>query len=227
PRTPHAATRAATRRLAARRRSPSGFAAWRAAAAVNQEAASKPPCARLAAADLRGCCVLGRRNSARLLRLRASLPRLIRRSSAAHSGVLRQPLTPQAQVGYDLAVALQVRAFEVAEQPPALADHHQQPAARVVVLAVRAQVLGQVVDALGEQRNLDLGGAGIPILATELADQLLLLLLGQRHQGGVKLAQSSLAAWTSRCICAVSSLTPGNRRSPRSRLMNAIRSVRP
>src|SRR5438128_8126305 len=133
----------------------------------------------------------------------------------------------QAELGDEGAVAVDVGALEVAEQAPALADHHQQPAARVVVLAVRAQVLGQVVDALGEQRNLDLGGAGIAILATELADQLLLLLLGQRHQGGVKLAQCSLAASTSRCICAISSLTPGNRRSPRSRLMNAIRSVRP
>src|SRR5439155_2686846 len=97
---------------------------------------------------------------------------------------------------------------------------------------VGAQVLGELVDPLGQQRNLDLGRAGVAVGPAEPADQLLLLLLGQRHlgrrispQGGVKLAQRSRASATSRRICATRSSTLGNRRSPRSRAMNATRSV--
>src|SRR5262245_23865176 len=50
-----------------------------------------------------------------------------------------------------------------------------------MVLGVRAQVLGELVDPLGEQRNLDLGGAGVAIGATVPADQLAFLFLGQAH----------------------------------------------
>jgi hypothetical protein len=37
----------------------------------------------------------------------------------------------------------------------------QKATARVEVLAVEAQVLGQMVDASGEQRDLDFGRAGV------------------------------------------------------------------
>jgi hypothetical protein len=45
-----------------------------------------------------------------------------------------------------------------------------------VVFALRAQVLGQVVDALGQQRDLDLGVASVRIAATELRGKLALAL---------------------------------------------------
>src|SRR5690349_23603672 len=38
---------------------------------------------------------------------------------------------------------------------------HQQAPARVVVLRMRAEVLGELVDPLGEQGDLDLGRAGV------------------------------------------------------------------
>ena len=41
-----------------------------------------------------------------------------------------------------------------------------------MVLGVRAEVLGELVDPLGEQRDLDLGRAGVAVGATVLADQL-------------------------------------------------------
>ena len=41
-----------------------------------------------------------------------------------------------------------------------------------MILGVRAQVLGELVDALGEQRDLDLGGTGVAIGPAVLADQL-------------------------------------------------------
>ena len=46
--------------------------------------------------------------------------------------------------------------LEVLEEAPALADEQQQAAARVVVVLVRLEVLGEVLDALGEEGDLDL-----------------------------------------------------------------------
>ena len=80
-----------------------------------------------------------------------------------------------------------------------------------MVLAVRAQVLGQMVDALGEQGDLDLGRAGVAVLAAVLARSAPASFLRQRHRGGSlrRLAESSAASSaTSRCICAISSSTP-------------------
>jgi len=51
-------------------------------------------------------------------------------------------------------VALRIGAAQVIEQAPALADHFQQPPAGTVIFDVTLQVLGQFVDARGEQRNL-------------------------------------------------------------------------
>ena len=101
------------------------------------------------------------------------------RARSQRSGV---GLAAEAEIGDQRAVALEVGALEVAEQAAAAADQHQQAAARVVVLAVLAQVLGELVDPLGEQRDLDLGRAGVGVGPAVLADQLLLLVLGQRHQ---------------------------------------------
>src|SRR6478752_10500073 len=81
-------------------------------------------------------------------------------------------LAAEAELGDQGAVALEVGALEVTEQAAALADQHQQAAARVVVLAVLTQVLGELVDALGEQRDLDLGGSGVGAVAAELGDDL-------------------------------------------------------
>ena len=43
---------------------------------------------------------------------------------------------------------------KIFEQAAALADHHQQPAARAVIFFVGLQMLGQMVDAMRQQRDL-------------------------------------------------------------------------
>ena len=53
-----------------------------------------------------------------------------------------------------------------------MAGHLKKAAAAVEVLAMRAQVLGQVIDPGGEQRDLDLGRAGILIVGLVLSDDL-------------------------------------------------------
>jgi hypothetical protein len=59
------------------------------------------------------------------------------------------------------AVAVEVVLLEVVQQAAALTDEHEQTATRVMVLLVAAKVLGQVVDALGQERDLDAGVARV------------------------------------------------------------------
>src|SRR5918994_2411746 len=66
-------------------------------------------------------------------------------------------LATQAELADQGPVALDVVALEVTEQAAALADEHQEPAARVVVLAMLAEMLRELVDPLGEQRDLNGG----------------------------------------------------------------------
>src|SRR5690606_11715567 len=102
--------------------------------------------------------------------------------AARRRGPARRPRSStQPELRDQRPVALEVGALEVAQHAAALADEHQQAAARVVVLAVLFEVAGELVDPLGEQGDLDLGGAGVALAAAVLADQLALLFLGQAH----------------------------------------------
>ena len=49
-------------------------------------------------------------------------------------------------------------------------------------MLVSLEVLGQVLDSLGEQRNLNLGGAGVTFVGGVLGDDLILNVLAQRHR---------------------------------------------
>src|SRR3989304_1637264 len=59
------------------------------------------------------------------------------------------------------AVLVRIIALQVVEKLAALAHHLQQAAARMKILDVGLEVLGQAVDALGEERDLHFRGAGI------------------------------------------------------------------
>src|SRR5919201_4037281 len=85
----------------------------------------------------------------------------------------------QAEALDERPVACDVGGLEVAEQPAPAADHLQQAAARVVVVLVDPQVLGELVDAGGEQGHLDLGRAGVALLGRVLRDDLGLVVLDQ------------------------------------------------
>src|SRR5438105_4909813 len=70
-------------------------------------------------------------------------------------------LAAQAEPADNGAVTLDVLLHQVVEKAAALADHHQQAAPAVMVLLVRLEVVRQLKDARGQQRDLHLGGACI------------------------------------------------------------------
>src|SRR4029450_8684721 len=90
-------------------------------------------------------------------------------------------LPPQAQLLDQCSVTLEILTLQIVQEPAATTDEHEQPAARVVVLRVRPKVLGQLVDARREQRDLHLRGAGIGLSAAVLADDLLFRFLAEGH----------------------------------------------
>src|SRR5438093_6153122 len=51
----------------------------------------------------------------------------------------------------------------------------------MVILRVLLEMVGQAVDALGQQRDLHLGRAGVALVGAELLDQTLLLVDSKRH----------------------------------------------
>src|SRR5215831_10204448 len=90
-------------------------------------------------------------------------------------------LSAQAQLPDERTVALDVRAGQVLQQPPAAAYEQQQPAAAVVVVLVHLEVLGQVVDPPGQQRDLDFRRTGVTLIRRVPGDDLLLHGCFQRH----------------------------------------------
>jgi hypothetical protein len=68
-------------------------------------------------------------------------------------------------------VALGIVLLQVVEQATTLADQHQQPTARTVILLVRFEVFRQLTNTFTQQRNLDfraprIGGMG-PVMVNE------------------------------------------------------------
>jgi hypothetical protein len=68
-------------------------------------------------------------------------------------GAKRSP--PEAKLVDQGPVAFDIRPLQVVQQAATLADQLQQPTPRIVVVGVRLQMLGEVVDPLAEDRDLD------------------------------------------------------------------------
>src|SRR5215207_2883000 len=83
-------------------------------------------------------------------------------------------LAAQTETLDELAVAVDVDIGEVAEQTTTLTDEEEQATTRVVVVLVLLQVLGEVLDPLGEDRDLDLRGSSVTGVGRVLFDDRLL-----------------------------------------------------
>ena len=86
-------------------------------------------------------------------------------------------LLAQTQLGNDGAVTLDILLLEIVEKVSSLTDHLQQTAAGVMILLVDLHMLGQIVDPLGQDCDLYLGGTGIGVVGTVGGDDRLLLFL--------------------------------------------------
>src|SRR5205823_7498592 len=83
-------------------------------------------------------------------------------------------LAADAEALPDGAVPVDVLLGQVLEQPAAAADQQQQPAAAVVVMLVHLEVLRQVVDPPGQQRDLDFRRTGVTLTGRVLRQDLFL-----------------------------------------------------
>src|ERR1700722_11967642 len=68
-------------------------------------------------------------------------------------------------------IPFQIRALEIIEQPAPATDHLQQALAAVMILRVGPEMIGQVVDPVGQQRHLDAGRAGVGLAGSVLQDR--------------------------------------------------------
>src|SRR5215208_6192804 len=94
----------------------------------------------------------------------------------------RWMLLAKSELRDEVGVALLVLAAEIIQQRTTLVHQHQKAAARMVVLRVRLEMLGQVLNSLREDRDLDLGRPGVLGRTLMFLDKRLLALRGNRHR---------------------------------------------
>lgn len=70
----------------------------------------------------------------------------------------------------EFVILRQVGPLEIIEQLPPARCHLQKAPAGVEILAVRAQVLGQMIDASGQKRDLDFRGTCILLVSFVFGD---------------------------------------------------------
>jgi hypothetical protein len=73
------------------------------------------------------------------------------------------------------AITLYVAFLHVVQQSTALTDELHESAAGVVITLVDLEVLGEMRDPVGQERDLDLGRAGVGVVGSKVLDDLLLL----------------------------------------------------
>ena len=89
---------------------------------------------------------------------------------------LRAPklLLAQVQLLDDGTVTCDIVLLKVTEKVSSVTDHLQHAAAAVVVLVVGLEVLGKSVDAMGKDRDLNLGRTGVTLVGSVLLNNGLL-----------------------------------------------------
>jgi hypothetical protein len=78
-------------------------------------------------------------------------------------------------------VSVEIAFFQIVQQPSSLADKLEETSSRMVILDVGLEMLGEVLDALAKQRNLNLRGAGVRLVTPELLHDYLALWLSDPH----------------------------------------------
>src|ERR1043166_6933652 len=73
-------------------------------------------------------------------------------------------LVPEAQFLDDLPVSVDIRTLQVVQETATTSDHLEEPTTTVVVLLVESEVIGQIVDPLGEQGDLNAGRSTVGLM---------------------------------------------------------------
>ena len=90
-------------------------------------------------------------------------------------------LAAQSEFLDQASVALQVALLQVVEQPPPTSDQLEQSATGVMILSMRAEVLGQLVDSTRQKSDLDLGRARVRIASAVPGDDFSFGFFGESH----------------------------------------------
>jgi|SRR5665213_1975833 len=98
-----------------------------------------------------------------------------------HVPLFHYPLLADIKLLNELAVFGDVLLCEIIEQAPALADHHEQPAAAVVILGIFLEVRCEGIDLLCEDSDLYFRAPRVVRRFAELRSELLLCFFGNWH----------------------------------------------
>src|SRR3989338_7628051 len=93
----------------------------------------------------------------------------------------RGELSLQSELLDDRIVAALVRGLQIVQVRPAIGDHLQEAPAGVDVLRVLLKVLRELVDLLAEERDLDIGRAGVEFMPGGTFNSSRLLLRGKHR----------------------------------------------
>jgi hypothetical protein len=91
-------------------------------------------------------------------------------------------LPAETELGDDRPVSLDVVFGDIVEHSATSTNKHQETSPTVMVLLVGLQMIGEVVDAIGQQRNLDLRRACIAVVKGVIADRVGLRRKVRGHQ---------------------------------------------
>ena len=91
-------------------------------------------------------------------------------------------LFSQSELADDLLISRAIFARQILQQAVSPADHLQQPATRGVILLVRLEVLGQLGDPLGQQRDLHFRRTGVFLVNLVVGNDLSSSPLRDRHR---------------------------------------------
>jgi hypothetical protein len=89
--------------------------------------------------------------------LRAPISNPARGGPARATRYGSRPSPPEPELGDNRPVPLDVGPLQIVQQAAPLADQLEQPAPRIVVMGVRFQMVGEVIDPFAEDCDLDFG----------------------------------------------------------------------
>ena len=93
-------------------------------------------------------------------------------SEKSHSSLRTILLLSQTKLCYDSTVALDINLLEIAEKVLSVTDHLLKTAAAVCVVVVLLEVLGKVLDSVGQKCDLNLGRTCVALVSLVLIDDL-------------------------------------------------------